>query len=77
MTYTHSVVLSLFMVNLEVTIVSTSLVDITNDLRGFDRTSWIVTGYLLTFTGMKKKLTDLGYRALVLKTLSSIYDHLG
>lgn len=65
------------MVNLEVTIVSTSLVDITNDLRGFDRTSWIVTGYLLTFTGMKNKLTDLGYRALVLKTLSSIYDHLG
>lgn len=41
------------MVNLEVTIVSTSLVDITNDLQGFDRTSWIVTGYLLTYTGME------------------------
>lgn len=48
-----SVVLSLFMVNLEVTIVSTSLVDITNNLQGFDRTSWIVTGYLLTYTGME------------------------
>lgn len=51
------------MVNLEVTIVSTSLVDITNDLQGFDRTSWIVTGYLLTFTGMEFLfLTGLEYR---------------
>lgn len=57
-----SVVLSLFMVNLEVTIVSTSLVDITNDLQGFDRTSWIVTGYLLTFTGMENSKA-LEYRA--------------
>lgn len=57
-----SVVLSLFMVNLEVTIVSTSLVDITNDLQGFDRTSWIVTGYLLTYTGMENS-TALEYRA--------------
>lgn len=50
------------MVNLEVTIVSTSLVDITNDLQGFDRTSWIVTGYLLTYTGMENS-TALEYRA--------------
>lgn len=50
------------MVNLEVTIVSTSLVDITNDLQGFDRTSWIVTGYLLTYTGMEFLfLTGLEY----------------
>lgn len=50
------------MVNLEVTIVSTSLVDITNDLQGFDRTSWIVTGYLLTYTGMENS-TAREYRA--------------
>lgn len=69
------------MVNLEVTIVSTSLIDITNDLQGFDRTSWIVTAYLLTFTGMEipffSFLTCVEYLALVLRALSSIYDHLG
>lgn len=70
-----SVVLSLFIVNLEVTIVSTSLVDITNDLQGFDRTSWIVTGYLITFTGMKDSAhVEDGIGA---DALSSIYDHLG
>ncbi|PLB52350.1 MFS multidrug transporter [Aspergillus steynii IBT 23096] len=43
--------ISLYLVNLEVTIVSTSLVTITDDLGGFDKTSWIVTAYLTTFTG--------------------------
>ncbi|MCJ1345171.1 hypothetical protein MMC31_003377 [Peltigera leucophlebia] len=59
---TLGIVLSLFIVNLEVTIVSTSLVDITNDLEGFDRTSWIVTGYLITFTAFMitwAKLSDI------------------
>lgn len=44
--------LCLFLANLEVSIVSTSLVSITDDLQGFSRTSWIVSGYLLTYTGM-------------------------
>ncbi|KAB8264745.1 major facilitator superfamily domain-containing protein [Aspergillus pseudonomiae] len=44
-------VISLFLVNLEVTIVSTSLIAITSDLDGFNKTSWIVTGFLITFTG--------------------------
>ncbi|MCJ1349663.1 hypothetical protein MMC31_007904 [Peltigera leucophlebia] len=59
---TLGIVLSLFIVNLEVTIVSTSLVDITNDLQGFDRTSWIVTGYLITFSAFIitwAKLSDI------------------
>ncbi|GKZ95483.1 hypothetical protein AnigIFM59636_009490 [Aspergillus niger] len=34
---------------LEGTIVSTSLVAITDDLRGFGRSSWIITSYLLTY----------------------------
>ncbi|KKA19040.1 Efflux pump antibiotic resistance protein [Rasamsonia emersonii CBS 393.64] len=42
----------IYLVNLETTIVSTSLVTITNNLHGFDRTSWVVTGYLITSTGM-------------------------
>ncbi|KAH8426393.1 uncharacterized protein LDX57_004131 [Aspergillus melleus] len=43
--------ISLYLVNLEVTIVSTSLVTITDDLGGFNKTSWIVTAYLTTYTG--------------------------
>lgn len=43
--------LSTFLVNLEITIVSTSLVSIANDLHDFGRTSWIVTAYLITYTG--------------------------
>ena len=70
-----SIVLALFIVNLEVTIVSTSLVDITNDLQGFDKTSWIVTGYLITFTGMRNpRPAETGLGA---KAPSSIHDYLG
>lgn len=50
------IALSLFLVNLEVTIVSTSLIAITNDLGGFNETSWIVSGYLITYTGMARVL---------------------
>ncbi|PYH29136.1 MFS general substrate transporter [Aspergillus neoniger CBS 115656] len=40
---------SFFLTGLESTIVSTSLVAITDDLRGFGRSSWIITSYLLTY----------------------------
>jgi hypothetical protein len=46
-----SLLIGLYLVNLEVTIVSTSLVSITNDLDGFKKTSWVVTGFLTTYTG--------------------------
>ncbi|KAI9706730.1 MAG: hypothetical protein M1820_004700 [Bogoriella megaspora] len=36
---------------MEVSIVSTALVDITNDLQAFKYVSWVVNAYLLTFTG--------------------------
>ncbi|KAI2827346.1 hypothetical protein CBS76997_10533 [Aspergillus niger] len=42
---------SFFLTGLEGTIVSTSLVAITDDLRGFGRSSWIITSYLLTYAG--------------------------
>lgn len=41
------------------TIVSTSLVSITDNLHGFGRSSWIVAAYLLTYTGMMPKF-DIG-----------------
>ncbi|GKU05363.1 unnamed protein product [Fusarium langsethiae] len=43
--------LSLFLSTLETTIVSTSLVSITDALNGFILRDWIVTSYLLTYTG--------------------------
>ena len=43
--------MALFLSTVETTIVSTSLVSITNALGGFDERDWIVTAYLLTYTG--------------------------
>ncbi|KAJ5936550.1 hypothetical protein N7466_003000 [Penicillium verhagenii] len=46
-----SLLTGLYLVNLEVTIVSTALISITNDLNGFQQTGWIVTAFLTTYTG--------------------------
>lgn len=45
----NSCALCMFLVNIEVTIVGTSLISITNDFRGFRQMSWIVTAYLITY----------------------------
>ncbi|KAI0165367.1 major facilitator superfamily domain-containing protein [Hypoxylon sp. FL1284] len=50
-TITAGIGLSLFLINFEVTIVSTALVSITNELQDFQRASWIVSAYLVTYTG--------------------------
>ncbi|OTB06974.1 hypothetical protein M426DRAFT_257371 [Hypoxylon sp. CI-4A] len=42
--------LALFLVNLELTIIGTALVSITNDFNDFVRASWVVTVYLITYT---------------------------
>lgn len=47
--------LSLYLVNLEITIVGTSLVSIANDLQAFEKASWVVTGYLITYTGIPRR----------------------
>ncbi|OJD28332.1 hypothetical protein ACJ73_00257 [Blastomyces percursus] len=52
--------LSLFLSTLETTIVSTSLVSITNALDGFEKRDWIVTSYLLTYTGFLVVYAKLG-----------------
>ncbi|KAH8724201.1 major facilitator superfamily transporter [Phaeosphaeriaceae sp. PMI808] len=57
-----AICLGLFLATLESTIVSTSLLSITNSLHGFQKSSWIVTSYLLTFTGFLiviAKLSDI------------------
>lgn len=48
---TSGLLIFLFLVNMEVSIVSTALVSITTDLGGFSETSWIVTGFLASYTG--------------------------
>ncbi|KAJ5973965.1 major facilitator superfamily domain-containing protein [Penicillium waksmanii] len=42
---------ALFLTGIEATIVSTSLVTITNDLQNSSQSSWVITSYLLTYTG--------------------------
>ena len=47
----HSICLALFLSTLETSIVSTSLVSITNALGGFEQRDWVVTAYLISYTG--------------------------
>lgn len=47
----NRLLLSFFLSNLDVTIVSSALTSITDSLNGFEKRSWIVTGYLATYTG--------------------------
>ncbi|KAI1759003.1 putative multidrug resistance protein fnx1 [Hypoxylon sp. FL1150] len=54
--------LALFLVNLELTIIGTALVSVTNDLNDFARSSWVVTAYLITYTSglvIWAKVSDL------------------
>lgn len=41
----------MFLVNLEVPVVITALVSITNDLHGFENVAWILSSYLLGYVG--------------------------
>ena len=57
-----SVAMCMFLVNIEVSIVGTSLISITNDLHGFRQVGWVVTAYLITYTSMIiiwAKLSDI------------------
>ncbi|KAF5716830.1 major facilitator superfamily transporter [Fusarium mundagurra] len=59
---TSALCLSLLLSTLETTIVSTSLVSIVDALQGFNMAGWIVTSYLVTYTGfliIYSKLSDI------------------
>jgi MFS family permease len=63
--------LSLFLTNLEIPIVTTSLVAITADLGGFDKVSWLISSYLLGYVGVLvifAKLSDIFGRKALLST---------
>jgi MFS family permease len=57
LTFCDRLLIGFFLSNLDVTIVSSSLTSMTDDLKGFEKRSWIVTGYLATYTGMTPKFT--------------------
>lgn len=45
----------MFLTNLEVPVVTTALVAITNDLGSFDNAGWVVASYLLGYVGRSFK----------------------
>ncbi|KAI0015069.1 MFS general substrate transporter [Xylariomycetidae sp. FL0641] len=52
----------LFLTNLEIPIVTTALVDLTDDLGGFSKASWVISSYLLGYVGFLvifAKLSDI------------------
>ncbi|TVY37363.1 MFS thioclapurine efflux transporter [Lachnellula subtilissima] len=68
--------ISLFLSTLETTIVSTSLVSITNALDGFQLRDWIVTAYLVTYTGflvIYAKFSDVFGRKTMLMLALGIF----
>ncbi|KAH7128161.1 MFS multidrug transporter-like protein [Dendryphion nanum] len=71
-----SLALSLFLTNLEIPIVTTSLVAITNDLGEFNNIGWIISSYLLGYVGalmIFAKLSDIFGRKLFLSLSISIF----
>ncbi|KAL2793730.1 major facilitator superfamily domain-containing protein [Aspergillus keveii] len=65
--------LGIFLSAAEITIMSTSLVTITDELMHYEQGSWLITAYLLTFTGfltLWAKCTDVfGLKASLLSSL--------
>lgn len=48
----RSLCICIFLPTAEISIVSTSLVTISADLSGFDKSNWLITAYLSAFTGV-------------------------
>lgn len=67
---TFSLCLAIFLSTVETTIVSTALVAITNALNGFEKGNWVVTSYLLTYSGfliILSKFSDIfGRKPLII-----------
>ncbi|KAL4936753.1 hypothetical protein BDV06DRAFT_216420 [Aspergillus oleicola] len=66
----------LFLTNLEIPIVSTALISITNDLSGLDKVYWITTAYMLGYVGVliiSAKISDLVGRKSTLLTVIFIF----
>lgn len=62
--YVHSIALMMFMTNMEIPVLITALVAITQDLGGFDDVSWVVSSYLLGYVCMSKSIQFRPYSKL-------------
>jgi MFS family permease len=51
-----ALIVSIFIAQLDSSIVSTAVVDITDQLGGYEKSSWLFTAYLITFCGMCQNL---------------------
>ncbi|KAF1951580.1 MFS general substrate transporter [Byssothecium circinans] len=63
-----AIALSLFLTNLEIPVVTTALIGITDDLGGLDHSAWVVSSYLLGYVGFLiifAKLSDIFGRKLL------------
>lgn len=54
-----SLCICIFLPTLEVSIVSTSLVTLGNELHRFDQTPWVPNAYILTYSGMRPSSSSL------------------
>jgi hypothetical protein len=54
-----------FIATVEVTIVATALVAITDDLKDFDKASWIVNSYMLAFTSRYLECNNSHYILII------------
>ncbi|KAK7963366.1 MFS general substrate transporter [Apiospora saccharicola] len=65
---TTALAVQVFMVNLEIPVVTTSLVEITRELNGFDKASWVISSYLLGYVAVIvifAKLSDIYGRKVI------------
>ncbi|KAG9201297.1 hypothetical protein G6514_005845 [Epicoccum nigrum] len=71
-----AIAISLFLTNLEIPVVTTALISITNDLGGLDHSAWVVSAYLLgyvSFLIIFAKLSDIFGRKLLFCIALSIF----
>jgi hypothetical protein len=52
-------IVSIFIVQMESSIISTAVVDITDQLGGYEKSSWLFTAYLLSYCGMSARRDQL------------------
>jgi hypothetical protein len=53
-----ALIVSIFIAQLDSSIVSTAVVDITDQLGGYEKSSWLFTSYLITFCGKCQGFTS-------------------
>ncbi|CAG8976536.1 hypothetical protein HYALB_00011013 [Hymenoscyphus albidus] len=73
---TFGLCLGVYLVHVEITILCTSLLAITNSLDGFAQAGWIISGYLITYTGfivIWSKLSDVVGRKTCVMTTMAIF----